>query len=120
MIDEPLPAIRQLKLEELIDPAVHEFITSSKFCQTAFWESEIWSWAMQEYWDKSTELKDLNEALLIDGTKTGLKLLHGQAYCAYSSIRSLVNVYRISMQADTPRHLLRMEESTFCERVLHL
>ena len=33
-IDERLPAIIQLKLQELIDPAVNKFITSSKFCES--------------------------------------------------------------------------------------
>ena len=50
--------------------------------------------------------------LLKDGPKTGLKLLNGQAYCAYCSRETLISkpIYFIIYGG---RHLLRMGERTF-------
>ena len=35
-IDERLPSIIQLKIQEFVDPAVNKLITSPKFCESVF------------------------------------------------------------------------------------
>ena len=53
----------QLKLQELIDPAVNKFITSSKFCESVSESLKIDLEQCRKIETKLAELKDLNEAL---------------------------------------------------------
>lgn len=62
-IDERLPAIIQLKLQELIDPAVNKFITSSKFCESVSESLKFDLEQCRKIETKLAELKNLNEAL---------------------------------------------------------
>ena len=53
----------QLKLQELIDPAVNKFITSSKFCESVSESLKFDLEQCRKIETKLAELKDLNEAL---------------------------------------------------------
>ena len=58
-----LPAIIQLKLQELIDPAVNKFITSSNFCESVSESPKFDLEQFRKIETKLAELKNLNEAL---------------------------------------------------------
>ena len=62
-IDERLPAIIQLKLQDLIDPAINKFITSSKFCESVSESLKFDLEQCRNMESKLVELKDSNEAL---------------------------------------------------------